>query len=372
MSLAPEAATVEAEAQTAHHATLTRSGWLGLAGVVVVFAILPLLVSDFWVTQILTKSLWLGLAASSLIFLSAYGGMVSLGQVAVYGTAGLTYANLVAADGGNPAAWSPWAAVVGAIVVTVFVGLAFGFIASRSEGIYFLMLTLAFSVLVYYFASQVTQLSGFGGVNNVDMPGILGDPGSDPARLYFVSMVVCLALYLWMRYVARTPFGLSLQGLRDEPARMRALGFHVRMHRTLAFTFASFIAAFAGILAVWYNRRISPGSIDLGQTIDVLIIAVIGGLYRLEGAWVGAFAFALLDNYSREWTPSIGNVLGPERFNTLLGIIFLIIVLASPGGLVGLWESGVDRLRRRDEGGGAPTHTPTPGPEGGPAPTTVK
>jgi branched-chain amino acid transport system permease protein len=372
MSLAPEAATVEAEAQTAHHATLTRSGWLGLAGVVVVFAILPLLVSDFWVTQILTKSLWLGLAASSLIFLSAYGGMVSLGQVAVYGTAGLTYANLVAADGGNPAAWSPWAAVVGAIVVTVFVGLAFGFIASRSEGIYFLMLTLAFSVLVYYFASQVTQLSGFGGVNNVDMPGILGDPGSDPARLYFVSMVVCLALYLWMRYVARTPFGLSLQGLRDEPARMRALGFHVRMHRTLAFTFGAFIAAFAGILAVWYNRRISPGSIDLGQTIDVLIIAVIGGLYRLEGAWVGAFAFALLDNYSREWTPSIGNVLGPERFNTLLGIIFLIIVLASPGGLVGLWESGVDRLRRRDEGGGAPTHTPTPGPEGGPAPTTVK
>ena len=69
------------------------------------------------------------------------------------------------------------------------------------------------------------------------------------------------------------------------------------------------------------------------------MIAVIGGLYRLEGAWVGALAFALLDNYSREWTPEIGNVLGPERFNTLLGIIFLIIVLVSPGGLVGIWES---------------------------------
>ena len=73
-------------------------------------ALLPLFVSDYWVSQILTKSLWLGLAASSLIFLSAYGGMVSLGQVAIYGTAGLTYANLVAADGGDPAAWSPWAA----------------------------------------------------------------------------------------------------------------------------------------------------------------------------------------------------------------------------------------------------------------------
>ena len=141
---------------------------------------------------------------------------------------------------------------------------------------------------------------------------------------------------------------------------MRALGFNVRLHRTLAFTFAAFIAAFAGILAVWYNRRISPGSINLGQTIDVLVIAVIGGLYRIEGAWVGALTFALLDNYSREWTPEIGNVLGPERFNTLLGIIFLIIVLVSPGGLVGLWEKGVDRLRRRPPKEVARHHVPRP------------
>jgi branched-chain amino acid transport system permease protein len=372
MSLAPEAATVAAEARTASHSALSRTGWIAL-GVVALLALLaPLLVSEFWLSQILTKALWLGLAASSLIFLSAYGGMVSLGQVATYGVAGMTYANLVAADGGTAAAWSPWLAVIGAVVVGTGVGLLFGFIASRSEGIYFLMLTLAFSVLVYYFFSQVTQLSGFGGVNNLDLPNLVGDPGSAPSRLYFVSLAVCVVLYLCMRYVSRTPFGLSLQGLRDEPARMRALGFNVRLHRTLAFTFAAFIAAFAGILAVWYNRRISPGSINLGQTIDILVIAVIGGLYRLEGAWVGALTFALLDNYSREWTPSIGNVLGPERFNTLLGIIFLIIVLASPGGLVGAWESGVDRLRRRSEGGGASPTTTTSGPEGGPAPTTVK
>jgi branched-chain amino acid transport system permease protein len=367
-----ESAGIEPEARTTHHATLTRNGWIALAGVVVVFALAPLVVSDFWVSQILTKALWLGLAASSLIFLSAYGGMVSLGQVAIYGSAGLAYANMVAADGGNPAAWSPWIAVIGALAVGTLVGLIFGFVASRSEGIYFLMLTLAFSVLVYYFSSQVTQVSGFGGVNNLDLPGLVGDPGSQPAKLYFVGIIVCVALYLWMRYVARTPFGLALQGLRDEPARMRALGFDVRMHRTFAFTFAALVASVAGLLSVWYNRRISPGSIDLGQTIDVLVIAVIGGLFRLEGAWVGAFAFALLDNYSREWTPKVGNLLGPERFNTLLGIIFLIIVLASPGGLVGLWESGTERLRRRREGGGAPPSTISPGPEGDPAASTVK
>lgn len=346
--------------------------WPVLAVVVVAFALTPLVFDEFFVSVILTKALWLGVAAASLVFLSAYGGMVSLAQVGIYGVAGMTFANLVAADGGNAAEWNPWIATLAALVVATLVGLGFGAIAARSEGIYFLMITLAFSVLVYYFFSQVTQLSGFGGVNNLDLPGLVGDPGAAPKRLFYVALTVCVGLYLFMRYVARTPFGLSMQGLRDEPARMRALGFNVRLHRTLAFTFAAFIAAFAGILAVWYNRRISPGSINLGQTIDILIIAVIGGLYRIEGAWVGALAFALLDNYSREWTPEIGNVLGPERFNTLLGIIFLIIVLVSPGGLVGAYESGVDRLRRRNGGGGAPRTTTTTGPEGGPAATTVK
>ena len=74
------------------------------------------------------------------------------------------------------------------------------------------------------------------------------------------------------------------------------------------------------------------------------MIAVIGGLYRLEGAWVGAIFFALLDNYSREYTPDVGDLLGPERFNTLIGIVFLVIVLVSPGGLVGLWEKARERI----------------------------
>ena len=71
---------------------------------------------------------------------------------------------------------------------------------------------------------------------------------------------------------------------------------------------------------------------------------MIGGLYRLEGAWVGALVYALLDNYSREWVADVGDVLGPARFNTIIGLVFLIIVLVSPGGLVGLWEQGRDRI----------------------------
>jgi branched-chain amino acid transport system permease protein len=348
-----------------------RLTWPVLGVIVVVAALAPLYTSDFFLNVILTKALWLGVAAASLIFLAAYGGMVSLAQVGLYGVAGMAYANLVLADGGSAAAWNPWLAAIAALVIATLVGLGFGWIAARSEGIYFLMITLAFSVLVFYFFSQVTQLSGFGGVNNVDLPGIVGDPESNPTPRYFVTLAVAVLVFLALRGLARTAFGLGLQGVRDEPARMRALGFDVTLHRLLAFGLAAFIAGVAGVLSVWYNRRISPGSINLEWTINILIIAVIGGLYRLEGAWIGALAYALIDNYSRKWIPDVGNVLGSARFNTIIGLIFLIIVLLSPGGLVGIWEDARDRLRGRRRGGGTPTTTTTAGPEGGPAAGTV-
>ena len=336
-----------------------------LAAVAVAAALAPLVFTDFFVSVILTKSLWLGVAATSLIFLSAYGGMVSLAQVGIYGVAGMAFANLVAADGGSAAEWAPWLATIAALVVATVVGLAFGAIAARSVGIYFLMITLAFSVLVYYFFSQVTELSGFGGVNNLDLPSLVGNPGQDPTALYYTTLVVAVLVFLGLRYASGTAFGLALQGLRDEPNRMRALGFNVTRHRILAFGLAAFVAAIAGILSVWYNRNISPGSINLAQTIDVLIIAVVGGLYRLEGAWVGALTYALLDNYSRDWTPTVGDVLGPERFNTILGVVFLIIVLLSPGGLVGLWERGRELFSNRRRGPPGAVAAPTPAGAGG-------
>jgi len=350
---------------------MTPLGWLGAAIVALVLLLAPLIFSDFFYGVLLTKALWLGLVAMSLIFLSSYGGMVSLAQVGIFGVAGFTMANLVAADGGLPVEISPYIAVVIALVAAVIVGLIFGAIAARSEGIYFLMITLAFGVMVFYFFGQVTQLSGHGGVNNVELPGFLAGAVGDPAPLYYVTLGVAAAAFLAVRYLGGTPFGLGLQGVRDDPTRMRALGYHVTLHRTVAFGVAALIAGLAGILSVWYNRRIDPGSVNLGMVIDVLVIAVIGGLYRLQGAWVGALAFVLLENYSRTWTPDIGTVLGPGRFNTLLGLIFLAIVLLSPGGLVGAWERGRDKLReiagRRANGDRPGGGGPLPVERGAPA-----
>jgi branched-chain amino acid transport system permease protein len=320
--------------------------------VVVVLAAAPLLFTDFYLSAVLTKALWLGIAAVSLTFLAGYVGMVSLGQVALYGIAGFTMANLVTADGGSAIAWNPWLGALAGILVCTGAGLLFGAIASRSYGIYFLMITLAFGVIVYLFFAQVTQLSGFGGVNNVDRPDIVSNPVTDPANLFYIALGTAAAIYLLLRYLGRTPFGLALQGVRDDPSRMRALGFNVPLLRMLAFGLGALVAALAGVLSVWWNTRISPGSIDLPRTLDVLIIAVIGGLYRLEGAWVGAIVFTVLDN----WTRGLDIVGG--RFNTVIGVVFLAIVLLSPGGLMGIWQSITDFVGRRLAGTGAP---PAPG-----------
>ena len=322
--------------------TLERALRLGPAFVAVLVLVLaPLIFSDFYLSAVITKALWLGIAAVSLTFLAGYVGMVSLGQVALYGIAGFTAANLVEADGGSKVALNPWAATLLGLVAAVAVGLLLGAIASRSYGIYFLMITLASSVLIYLFFAQVTQLSGFGGVNNVDLPSVVGNPLQQPARLFYIALAVSAIVYLGLRYITRAPLGLAFQGVRDDPARMRALGYNVPLLRTVAFALGALVAGLAGVLSVWWNTRISPGSISLPQTIDLLVIAVIGGLYRLEGAWVGAVVVTVLDNWLR------GVDLVGNRFNTVIGAVFLAIVLISPGGLMGIWDSLTNTLQSR-------------------------
>jgi branched-chain amino acid transport system permease protein len=294
----------------------------------------PLYVSTYWLGQLLTQMLFLGIAAASLIFLSAYGGMVSLAQISIYGIAGFVVGNVTTNGNtkGLNLGWSPWWGIVVGLAIAVVMALLFGGLANRSVGIYFLMITLTYSVIANLFFGQVTDVSGFGGISGIPAPSAIGNVDQHTNRLYYVALAAALGVYALLRYVVRTPFGLTLQGVRDDPVRMASLGYNVPLHRTIAFAFAGFIAAIAGVLFVWWNGHIDPASIDLGATIDLLVIAVIGGLYRIEGAWVGALFFVIINNYSQR----IG-FIGP-RFHTLIGAIFLVIVLVSPGGLVGLWE----------------------------------
>jgi branched-chain amino acid transport system permease protein len=305
--------------------------------------------STYWAHTILLQTFFYGVVAASLIFLSAYGGMVSLAQTALFGIAGVILGNLVTKGGeggtskGLHLGWDPTLAVVLAIVGTTAIGLVFGAVASRSSGIYFLMITLTYSVIATYTLGQVTTISGFsgiGGINNYT-PGWLGDILAHPNRLYYLALGVAIAVYALIRYVVRTPFGITLQGVRDEPIRMGSLGFNVPLHRTLAFGFSAFIASLAGILYVWWSGQVAPGNVDLPETINLLVMAVIGGLMRIEGAWLGALMFIIIQNYVRDFhVPglSFGGTLFGGSFNTIIGIIFLAIVIVSPDGLLGIWE----------------------------------
>jgi branched-chain amino acid transport system permease protein len=326
---------------SAPRATATPDRIVG--GALVLLALLaPLIFNEYWISTLLTQMLFLGIVAASLIFLSAYGGMVSLGQTALYGVAGFALGNLTTGGGskGLNLDWSPFAGVLMAIVVAVVVAFIFGLVASRSYGIYFLMITLVFSVIANLTFGQVTSISGFGGISGIPVPDFLSRT-AHPDRLYFVTLAMALLTYALLRYVARTPFGLVLQGIRDDPLRMASLGYNVTLHRTLAFTFAGFVAAIGGVLYVWWNGQIAPSTIGLNATINVLVVAVIGGLYRLEGAWLGALVFILLNNYAQD-VSYIG-----DRFPTLIGVVFLVIVLLSPNGLIGLWEKVVAGRRPR-------------------------
>jgi branched-chain amino acid transport system permease protein len=326
---------------------------IGLA-LLVLLALGPAFFNDYWVSAILTQMFIFGIAAASLIFLSAYGGMTSLAQTALMGISAYLLGNMVTKGGaggeskGLTLGWDPTVALVLALVITTLIGLIFGLVAARSLGIYFLMLTLTYGVIANYFFGQVTQFGGFSPIAGVNRytPGWVGDIVGHPDKLYYIAFGASLVMYGVIRYLVRTPFGLSLQGVRDDPVRMSSLGFNAPLHRTLAFGLAAFIASLAGILYVWWNGQIDPPTIGLQGTINLLIVAVIGGLARVEGAWVGAFAFIVINNYVREVSvPVLGG-----SFNTIIGFVFLAIVIISPDGLMGVWDRFTSGRRggRRD------------------------
>jgi branched-chain amino acid transport system permease protein len=325
-------------------------------GVLVLALVGPQFVTDFWMDTVLTQTFILGIGAASLVFLSAYGGMISLAQAALMGIAGYALGNMVSQRGpggetkGLTLGWDPTLAVVLAILLAVGIGLLFGAVASRSFGIYFLMLTLTYSVIAYLFVSQVTQVGGFSPIAGIDeyTPRFVGDVVNDRQRLYYVALGVAIVTYVLIRYLVRTPFGISLQGIRDEPLRMASLGYNVALHRTLAFGIGALVAAVGGVLFAWWSGQLSPSNIGLQATIELLVIAVIGGLIRIEGAWLGAFAYIVINNEVTNRIPSDGLPVIGGTFNTVIGLIFLGIVIVSPDGLMGIWDRIWDLARSRE------------------------
>ena len=311
--------------------------------VAVILLIMPLLANGFFLIEIFGTTLILGTIALSLMFLAGYGGMVSLMQLTIAGFAGYMVGVLGVSGSANISlGWPWWLAVPVALALATAFGTLSGALAVRTEGIYTIMITLAIGAAFYYFTNQNWAIfNGHTGLNTIATPRFWGVDWRADIPFYYVVLGVAALCYFGVLYISRAPFGLALQGVRDNPRRMAALGFHVNAHRVAAYAIASLIAALGGVLQVWNYGQISPGSVAVERCIDVLIIAVVGGITRPIGAFIGALIFVLLRTFALDVLVQLG--LDGNRFRLLIGIGFLAIVFWSSDGIIGLWE----RWRRR-------------------------
>jgi branched-chain amino acid transport system permease protein len=221
----------------------------------------------------------------------------------------------------------------------------FGFLALRSTGIAFLMITLALGQILWGIAYRWADLTrGDNGVNVSGRPSPFGFDLTEPRAFYvavFVMFVLCL---ISMLFFVRSPLGASLRGTRDQPRRMRALGFNVWLTRFIAFLFSGFWTGVAGLLFLYYNQFISPQVMALQTSAEALLMVISGGTATLAGPVVGAAIVVIMKNVVSAYV---------ERWNMVLGIIFVLIISFMPEGLVPgtarLWRSATAKRRAARE-----------------------
>lgn len=297
----------------------------------ILLQILPANQAQFWTANILGRGIVFGIIAMSLTFLATYGGFISLAQMMVAGVAGYTVAVFV--DGAVPRIVGGFGYAVaiplGLLAATVM-GLVVGAISVRTRDIYLLMITLALAMGVFRFIeTNIAWFNGYEGIRNVVGPDVFGFDFRNAYVFYYIALGTAATLFAGVLYLVRTPFGLVLQGIRDNPRRVAALGYSVGLHRIAAFGVAGFIAGCGGVLSTIYNIGISPGTIGLGATVNILIMSVIGGLGHPIGAFIGSLIFTVFDTFA-------ATIYDRDRFNTLIGLVFLAIVLVSPDGAIGI------------------------------------
>ncbi|MDZ8200934.1 branched-chain amino acid ABC transporter permease [Microbacterium sp. SSW1-59] len=320
--------------------------WIVWTVILILAIIFPFIVDRprFWVSNIGVKSLWLGIIAMSLVFLNKYVGLLSLAQMTVAGIAayGVGFAAVTLG-------WPDVAAIGLGVLAGTLGALITALVAARTKAIYFLMITLALGQVFSSWASQSIEVTN---ARRGLAPITRGDGGildfRDLNVFYYTVLLAAVACYLLCRYIASTPFGYALQGIRDSPERMSALGYPIVRYRVLAITFAGFIASIGGVILAFDRSQVDPDVVSLGATLDILVVAVIGGIGSLGGVFAGGLFLTLLDNFAGDVT---------DRYLTLTGLIFILVLYFAPAGLAGIAaqiKTRFTRKRSTDPAGDAP------------------
>lgn len=300
---------------------------VGLAVVALLIA-LPEVLRPYYLA-LATKMLIFALFAMSLDLLLGYTGLASLGHAAYFGVAAYTVALLIVRADAPSALAFP--AGLGAAVVA---GALFAPLALRARGSYFLMITFALAQVVWSVAfGWRTLTNGDDGMPDIVRPNFGFSLDSTRSFYYFVLAVVGVGTLLLIAIV-KSPFGRALRGIRDSESRMQALGYDVWRHQYAAFVLSAFLAGIAGALYAYFNRFVGPEYLSIVQSAEALIMVILGGAGTLIGPAIGAGLIVFLEDFVSSMT---------EHWVLVLGVIYVLVTLFAPRGLIGL----IVELRQR-------------------------
>ncbi|MFN7570752.1 MAG: branched-chain amino acid ABC transporter permease [Betaproteobacteria bacterium] len=287
-----------------------------------------------WAAQALGQDYYIGfvrrilifaLAATSLNLILGYGGMVSLGHAAFFGIGAYTVAILATHGVGD--AWIAWPAAVG---LAALAAAGIGAISLRTRGVYFIMITLAFAQMVYYVA---IGLKAYGGEDGLRLNARNALPGSldlaNDWHFYYLVLALLVLVLLAVNRLVDARFGHALLGIRENEARMQAIGFDTTRLKWVAFTLAGAGAGLAGVLFVNHNQFVSPTALHWTQSASFVVMVILGGVGYRYGGLAGAATLLLLEEVLSAFTP---------YWHLALGAILLAVVLAAPRGLAGLFS----------------------------------
>ena len=304
---------------------MSKENWVFIAGLILIAAI-PLTGSRFYIF-LFTDIMIFGLFAVSLNLLIGYTGLVSFGHAAYFGIGCYTCALLITKA--NLPFGIAFAAtgVFGAVAAVII-----GFFCVRLTKIYFAMLTLAFSQIVWAIVFKWNALTGGDtGIYGIDFPKFLD---SKIRYFYFVLFIVAVSLVV-LRKIVNSPFGRILATIRDNPERTEFIGINVKLFQLIAFIISGFFSAIAGGLFAVFNHSVFPDFCHWPISAEVLIMTLLGGMYNFFGPMVGAGALLYLRLESTSYT---------EYWPFILGTILCLILFFAPGGIVGFIQ---DKIVRR-------------------------
>ena len=275
--------------------------------------------------QLFSKIMILAIFAMSLDLLVGYTGLVSFGHAAFYGLGAYTLWALSP----ETAAASFYLSLPASMAVAAVAALAIGLLVLRSSGVYFIMVTLAFSQMFFYFAQRSKSLGGSDGVyvNVRPDPTVFGFTPFNlgrPQQFYLVVLALMVLTYVLLRYVNASLFGRVLVGIKSNEARMRSLGFATYRYKLAAFVLAGALAGLAGYLDAAQFGFVNPGLFGWQLSGEVLMMVILGGMGTLHGPILGAFALVLIQDLFSDAT---------KHWLLPMGIFIILAVLALPHGI---------------------------------------